>query len=408
MKRVANLIRPRYFLALGAVLIQLLAVFIPAPVAAELDDLRAIRTNYPFYLKGDQLSCGTGTTTADAATGENEQDVWNYLNAPGRLQPYQAAGVMGNMQAESHFDPTLIEGGGNSPDPNAAGSGGYGLVQWTPGSKLARLLNGKPSTVLNEMDALWGELTTGSEKAAGKAVMDSTTLDQARLAFEIGYERHSGPPQPIRLQFATEILAKYGNGAPSSGTPGSAGGPVSTEGCSSGAVTTTGGCTNPFAAGKFQLGRTDDGVDYEVDTPQPLLAVCDMVFLATDATEGWGPGSSFFYAKLTSGPFAGKCWYYAEHLSRSDLPEVGKQYKAGDHIGTLNPGGWQLEVGFAKANHLAATSVGNGNYPSVSGIAAAKFLRSLGAQTQQDPGPGGAVYGGGSCQDGSTPPKGAN
>ncbi len=65
---------------------------------------------------------------------ENVKAIWAYLtttalstNGGKPLTPAQAAGVMGNMEAESSFDPSAIEGGVARADK------GHGLAQWTFG-----------------------------------------------------------------------------------------------------------------------------------------------------------------------------------------------------------------------------------------------------------------------------------
>ena len=65
---------------------------------------------------------GTGTGTLTGATVQEK--VWIALTEAGYSE-YATAGVMGNMQAESDFDPAAGEAG------YSIESGGIGLVQWT-------------------------------------------------------------------------------------------------------------------------------------------------------------------------------------------------------------------------------------------------------------------------------------
>ena len=65
---------------------------------------------------------------------ENVKAIWAYLtttalstNEGKPLTPVQAAGIMGNMEAESSFNPSAIEGGVAREDK------GHGLAQWTFG-----------------------------------------------------------------------------------------------------------------------------------------------------------------------------------------------------------------------------------------------------------------------------------
>jgi hypothetical protein len=84
----------------------------------------------------------------------NAKNVWDYWVAKG-FSGAAVAGIMGNVHAESGFNPTIIQGGGNSNDPSAAGSGGYGLYQFTPGSKYKNWAGYKSPSVTNESDAVW-------------------------------------------------------------------------------------------------------------------------------------------------------------------------------------------------------------------------------------------------------------
>lgn len=185
------------------------------------------------------------------------EEIWNNLIT--RLTPFQVAGIMGNMQSESGFDPYIVQGGGHSQNPSVAGEGvGYGLVQWTPGSKLTTLLAGKPPTIPNQIDALWVQLTgTGahSEKKAGDNLRATTSIDDATVVFELQYERHAGGAQPARKTQAhaihklaqekgwnmgTAVVVPVGSGGPGGG-PG--GGPASTT------PQSAANCTAPAGAG---------------------------------------------------------------------------------------------------------------------------------------------------------------
>lgn len=66
------------------------------------------------------------TQPTDGGLGENQRRVAQAYADAGYSRA-ATAGVMGNLQAESHFDPKLGEYGGG---------GGFGLAQWTPRSKI--------------------------------------------------------------------------------------------------------------------------------------------------------------------------------------------------------------------------------------------------------------------------------
>jgi murein DD-endopeptidase MepM/ murein hydrolase activator NlpD len=161
----------------------------------------AVRAAGDFLLTG-----GTGQFTA------NSSGVWKALRGAGWNQA-AAAGIMGNMQYESGFSPTIIQGGGHGT-PEQAGSRGYGLVQWTPASKIARMLNGRAPTVGNEVAALTGELRSGYGSLVSR-MQGSKSPVNAAMAFLHEFERPANPNQPQRGVAATAWFNRFAreNGA---------------------------------------------------------------------------------------------------------------------------------------------------------------------------------------------------
>lgn len=74
----------------------------------------------------DEETVKTSTSATDGGLGENQRKVAQAYADAGYSRA-ATAGVMGNLQGESHFDPKL--GSYN-------GDGGYGIAQWTPRSKI--------------------------------------------------------------------------------------------------------------------------------------------------------------------------------------------------------------------------------------------------------------------------------
>jgi Phage tail lysozyme len=180
----------------------------PASLATTKPDSHAVDYDQVWY--ADEIDCATGNGgTAAVRGGDNVESVWNALIVKFK-KPYIVAGIMGNMQTESGFDPTIIQGGGNSTNPRDAGSGGYGLVQWTPGSKLIPYLHGQTPNIQNEVDALYAQLKgvgPSSEITAGNDLMATTSVRDAAISFGLEYERYAGPPQQARIDQAIAILA---------------------------------------------------------------------------------------------------------------------------------------------------------------------------------------------------------
>src|SRR5690625_3681667 len=136
----------------------------------------------------------------DEVVGANiEEKVWNYLRGAGYSEE-QTAGVMGNIQRESGFNPFIAEGSTSTPSLGA----GWGLVQWTADRHAAirdavidelgdRFYIAAPSMgqlpaeisdddvdemVLFQMRYIISELE-GDEKAAGDHLAGTTTVAQA-------------------------------------------------------------------------------------------------------------------------------------------------------------------------------------------------------------------------------------
>jgi len=76
-----------------------------------------------------------------------ETSVWNYLKAKG-LPEKSIASVMGNIEAESSFDPTEVESGNSI---------GFGLCQWSFGRRTQLESYGKD--LVHQEDFLWAELS---------------------------------------------------------------------------------------------------------------------------------------------------------------------------------------------------------------------------------------------------------
>ena len=144
---------------------------------------------------------------ASSTTNPNEQAVWRALRASG-FDSAHAAAAMGNMKDESGFDPQIIQGGAHSTRPADAGGGGYGLVQWTPGQKLADYIGSATPTVENEVTALKAQLDGKGphpEKAAGDAFWAATDTATAAKVFHLRYERSASKDSAHRVSNALDI-----------------------------------------------------------------------------------------------------------------------------------------------------------------------------------------------------------
>jgi hypothetical protein len=164
-----------------------------------------------------------------------------------------------------------------------------------------------------------------------------------------------------------------------------------------GAADGTGGYVNPLAEQRWTLARTDQGVDYRPDVPEPVRAIGAGVVVYSSTRDcppsGW-PACAVIGYRLTGGPKAGRVIYVAEHLS--GLLPRGAAFRAGARIATALPGypwtewGWAACGGSTPAVEYGGAPDGT---PMPGGKAFARFMRELGAGTAQDPGPGPDVAG---------------
>ena len=167
-------------------------------------------------------------STSSLVGNKNDEKVYNYFIAKG-LSPVQAAGIAGNMAIESGFDPERIQGkdiGDGSKDPNDAGSSGWGLIQWTPGSKVIIAakqagLEGQPIYELStQLDLVWGHMQNKPPITKGSFSIPEykkiTDVEKAVNYFEDKIEGAGEPNYPDRYQAARLALEEYGEGSSTS------------------------------------------------------------------------------------------------------------------------------------------------------------------------------------------------
>ncbi|MDR1300634.1 MAG: phage tail-type lysozyme domain-containing protein [Candidatus Nomurabacteria bacterium] len=126
---------------------------------------------------------------------ENEAITWAYLRNQG-FAPHQAAGIMGNLMQEHGFQ-----------------TSGDGLAQWTGGRKnnLMRMADGRGvayTDIYVQLDFMMSELNGGYASTKNR-IMASTTVEDATIAFQNGYERCGICVENRRIGFAIGILERY-------------------------------------------------------------------------------------------------------------------------------------------------------------------------------------------------------
>lgn len=169
---------------------------------------------------------GGGSTSSSCcatllAGNNNIEKVWNFLVSKG-LTPPQAAGIMGNLQAESHFDPAIEQRPGAWEDMSNTYNRAVGLAQWDGGRRVAII---KASTAQGkDKKDLGFQLEYLYQEALGRGDWDriKKTLNAADSAFiwHKYYEVSADSPARIqgRANNANAILAQYGSGSPAAGS----------------------------------------------------------------------------------------------------------------------------------------------------------------------------------------------
>ena len=226
----------------------LLLILSASPVSAlsqaQHDVLHSSSQIYYFNTEVDANSCGgSGSVLVGSNFGEK---IFNFLISKG-LSPVQAAGLMGNLQAESGLDPARVQSTktpeGDSDTMNIDGHTGYGLAQWTSLGRQQNLrkavvaANTKDSDIGVQLDYLWSELSGGYKSSTLDPLLATSDIHQATSIVMIHFEApldQSQSAQNDRAALSIGLLAKYGSGAPvSSGTTTTT---VATDSCGGGAT----------------------------------------------------------------------------------------------------------------------------------------------------------------------------
>lgn len=186
---------------------------------------------------GPKAKAAAVTTPAASATGNNEKAIWNFLIGKG-MNAYAAAGIMGNLYAESAFNPRNLQNsyekkfGLTDEEYTAAvdagtytnfakDCAGYGLAQWTYHTRKQGLLSkakaaGKSVGDLNiQLSFLWEELQ-GYKKVI-QQLKAAGSVAEAASAFMIGFERpadQSATAQKKRASYGQKYFDKYAGSRP--------------------------------------------------------------------------------------------------------------------------------------------------------------------------------------------------
>lgn len=145
--------RIKHYLRSATLIVAALALAFPLPALAEYNEGAYANNEVLFYDPRTGTCAGTGTAATILKGDTPEEKVWNFF-AEKTLTAEQAAGVMGNIEAESHFNPAAIEGSNGV---------GFGIVQWsyerrTAIEQAAALAGRSASDLAFQLDYLHQEL----------------------------------------------------------------------------------------------------------------------------------------------------------------------------------------------------------------------------------------------------------
>lgn len=181
-----------------------------------------VQDPYIFAFTNGETNGGSDDSdgsTIDVSGNGNAEKVWNGLKSEG-FTDYATAGILGNMYAESGVTPDTTEIGGG---------GGYGLVQWTPKSKLTTYASsvGKDyKTIATQVEYLCKQLkgTTNifPDTAAYEPIMAATSVKDATDIFLNLYERAGVSNEQKRVDAANGYYKQFhgkGKKSKSSGSP---------------------------------------------------------------------------------------------------------------------------------------------------------------------------------------------
>jgi N-acetylmuramoyl-L-alanine amidase len=155
-----------------------------------------------FFAGNDILfydpSCAYSSSSTTLDGNGIKEKIWNFLIQNG-LNDIQAAGIMGNMQAESGFVPTRHQSGGNNVYANGGSGNAWGLVQWDGGRRYTAPDKG----VLGKLKKDKSELVKYADiqydwarNKGAQAKIPPTDLD-AILSFELNYLLQESKSRPV-------------------------------------------------------------------------------------------------------------------------------------------------------------------------------------------------------------------
>jgi hypothetical protein len=265
-------------------MLTLLLTFVPLNTVSAVTQKQVYEQSIGLYdvsvpdcISGSGLPGGsTGGATAtdstyhgDVPSGTDpETQIWNFFTNTVNLSPVATAGIMGNMLAESHFNPAAEEVSSGYQGTSTPGSwadmslnnintgwfsgniahpgGGVGLVQWDGGRRPAYINyaadhGADKKNIVPQLNYVWYELNHGYTEVltGGKdykgvyhpGIQTATDPGVAALTFHALYEISADDASKIqgRMDNAAKIYDKYSNGNTTASVCGGNAGSLSPE-----------------------------------------------------------------------------------------------------------------------------------------------------------------------------------
>ncbi|MBX4197467.1 CHAP domain-containing protein [Candidatus Saccharibacteria bacterium] len=178
------------------------------PVLADAlnpDDINSIYRDSVWYKPGAGANdIGLCSVSSTLIGSDNVQKAFYYFVGQG-LSDVQSAAIVGNLMQESGVDPTSVQ-------PNGVG---HGIAQWSEPGRWDNLLtfassrNQSPTDLGLQLDFMWEELNS-SYSGALSVLRSQTDITNATIVFEQQYEAAGKPQMANRIEYAKEVLSKYG------------------------------------------------------------------------------------------------------------------------------------------------------------------------------------------------------
>ena len=202
--------------------------------------------------------------TADVNSSDYLKAIFGFFVSNG-YKDFQAAGIVGNIYAESTGSPQRYQGDEKDHETPPSPSPGWGIAQWTPNSKLTDYAKGKdkdPKLMSTQLEFLLAQLEgkSGSwdEVQAGNDIKASVSVTDATRAFQgdnkiggkySGFERPKDEAGSLqkRISAAKNALKKFGGTTSTASADATT--PDATTGCA---------CTDPSLADASDANKLAD------------------------------------------------------------------------------------------------------------------------------------------------------